>query len=36
MNIWSDAAVVSAVLHQETDADVGKNALMFYIITVYH
>lgn len=36
MKIWSDAAVTSAVLHRETDADVGKKPLMFYIITVYH
>jgi len=36
MNIWSDAAVTSAVLHKETDADVGKKALMFYIITICH
>lgn len=36
MNIWADAAVTNAVLHQETDSDVGKKELMFYIITIYH
>lgn len=35
MNIRSDAAVTSAVLHQDTDADVDKKVLMFYIITIY-
>lgn len=34
MNIYSDTTVTSTVLHQQTEAYVGKKALTFYIIAI--